>query len=107
MSRAKKPQVDMAARVLKRAIQAKVMDRAEPLFVEAGIVFDRGSLLMDLDSCDETGDPLDYEKLLAFPDADFGHDIFGIRRHMDRSSWPGKLKNCFLPRCRLRLKVAS
>lgn len=40
---------------------------------------------------------LDLEKLLNADDFNFYHDIFGIMRHIDRSS--GKLQDCFLPRC--------
>ena len=55
----------------------------------------RSSLLMDLASVPE----LDLQKLLDAPAFDFAHDICGIIRHMDRSSYPGKLMNCFWPRC--------
>lgn len=41
--------------------------------------------------------PLDLDKLLNAPAGDFGHDIGGIRRHLNRTT--GKLENCFLPRC--------
>ncbi len=34
--------------------------------------------------------------LLEADDFNFAHDIFGIRRHIDRAT--GKLTNCFLPR---------
>ena len=54
---------------------------------------DRMSLMMDLASVD-----LDLGRLLAAPLFDFAHDIHGIRRHMDRSTYPGKLKDCFVPR---------
>lgn len=53
------------------------------------------SLTMDLDSIPE----LDLEKLLTAPKFDFAHDIYGIIRHMDRSSYPGTLKDGFWPRC--------
>ena len=36
-------------------------------------------------------------KLLEADDSNFGHDFFGIRRYMNRSS--GKLEACFVPRC--------
>lgn len=40
---------------------------------------------------------LDLEKLKGFDNLNFGHDVFGIRGHIDRST--GKLTDCFLPRC--------
>lgn len=55
----------------------------------------RSSLLMDLASVPE----LDLQKLLDAPPFDFTHDICGIIRHMDRSTYPGKLTDCFWPRC--------
>lgn len=41
--------------------------------------------------------PLDFAKLAGFSAADFGHDVLGIGRHLDRST--GRLTQCFLPRC--------
>lgn len=76
----------------------KILDRAEKL----GIKFKRTSLIMDLDSLRE----LDLPRLEQFPDFDFAHDICGIMRHMDRSSWPGKLTGCFSPRCTRHEKAA-
>lgn len=73
-------------------LQIKVLDRA---FRELDLRCDRLSLVMDLDSIPE----LDLEKLLNAPKFDFAHDIYGIRRHMDRTSFPGKLTDCFWPRC--------
>lgn len=79
--------------------QVKVCQRADKFFTTKP---NRMSLMMDLESCEMSGTPLDYEKLLAAPDADFGHDLAGIMRHMDRSHFPGKLGGCFLPRCTRR-----
>lgn len=53
--------------------------------------------MMDLVATNANGCPLDFERLLNFPEFDFAHDITGIYRHIDRES--GKLENCFLPRC--------
>lgn len=44
-----------------------------------------------------SGCELDLQKLLDAPDGDFGHDVFGIRRHINRQT--GELGDCFLPRC--------
>ncbi len=40
--------------------------------------------------------PLALELLFAARDADFAHDVFGIRRHINRTT--GKLEGCFMPR---------
>ena len=53
---------------------------------------------MDIDSAHQDVN-LDLDKFLAFDDANFGHDWYGIRRYMIRDTYPGKLGMCFLPRC--------
>ncbi len=50
---------------------------------------------MDIELC-HWNCPLKLEELLAAPDGDFGHDIAGIRRHLNREN--GELMACFLPR---------
>lgn len=72
-----------------------VLNRAERIAKKHRVKINRGSLIMDLESLPD----LDLERLLSFPDSDFAHDVFGIRRHMDRKQWPGKLTGCFEPRC--------
>lgn len=61
------------------------------------IVSDPLSIKMDINACHCNGCPLDLEKLLAFDDANFFHDLYGIRRHINRKT--GQLEDCFLPRC--------
>jgi len=51
--------------------------------------------LMDLE-CALNDVGLNLQKLLTFPDLDFAHDIYGIRRNLNRET--GKLSNGFLPR---------
>jgi hypothetical protein len=53
--------------------------------------------VMDLMACHCNGTPLDLPKLLAAPVPDFGHDVGGIRRHLNRST--GELEGHFQPRC--------
>lgn len=86
---------DKAAARLRLDLQVKVCERAEKDLSGLKKICDRTSLLMDLGSVPE----LDLPKLLAAPAFDFAHDIWGIIRHMDRSSYPGKLRDCFWPRC--------
>lgn len=52
-------------------------------------------LLMDMQAC-HISCPLYLEEMLDMPIADFGHDIGGIRRYMNRET--GQLGNCFTPR---------
>lgn len=87
--------MNIAAEKLHWKLQTKVIDRA---FIEIPNLrheVPRFSLMMDLDSVKD----LDLGLLLEAPKFDFAHDICGIIRHMDRSTYPGKLKDCFVPRC--------
>lgn len=52
---------------------------------------------MDLTACHANGCPLDLAKLEAADDFNLAHDVFGIRRHINRTT--GKLEDCFVPRC--------
>lgn len=54
------------------------------------------ALEMDISATHANGNPLRLAELLAAPQADFAHDIFGIRRHIDRET--GRLTDCFQPR---------
>lgn len=53
-------------------------------------------LNMDITACHLNGNPIDLDALLAADDANFGHDVFGIIRYIDRTN--GKLTDCFSPR---------
>jgi hypothetical protein len=76
----------------------KVAQRTEKILCSCGGVdYPRFQILMDLEACHCNGMPLDFDKLLAFPDFDFAHDVFGIRRHINRET--GKIEDCFVPRC--------
>lgn len=77
---------------------SKVADRAMELMAEAGISVSKLDVLMDLEAADKVI-PLDIEKLAAFDDGSFGHDIAGIRRHLNRIT--GELEDAFCPRCSL------
>lgn len=56
----------------------------------------RMDLVMDLSATHASGCPLKLDELLNANDSDFGHDIHGIRRHINRET--GRLEGCFLPR---------
>jgi hypothetical protein len=57
---------------------------------------DRIDLALDLEHTDKVI-PLDFDRLIEFPDGDFYHDILGIYRHFDTEA--KVMKDCFLPRC--------
>lgn len=72
----------------------KIVDRAVRM---PGASFDRLTTEMDLVAAHANGCPLDFDKLLAFRNFDFVHDIDGINRHICRET--GVMRNCFVPRC--------
>lgn len=73
--------------------------RAVERAAELGVDYNFRDADMDITACHCNGCPLDLEKLLSAGDADFEHDVFGIRRFIDRST--GKLSHAFNPRCSL------
>jgi uncharacterized protein DUF6874 len=73
----------------------QIVARAMPLLFETGN-YPAMELKMDLQAVHCNGCPLALMGLLVAKDFDFAHDIFGIIRHLDRST--GKLGDCFLPR---------
>jgi hypothetical protein len=100
------PSFDKLGATDARLIQ-KIVQRAEKLFAElqAPGHFNRMSATMDL-ICAHMVNPLKLEELLAARDGDFAHDVFGIFRHIDRST--GELGDGFSPRYTdLRLARAS
>ena len=54
---------------------------------------------MDLTACHLNGCPLDLPKLMNARDSDFGHDVLGIRRYINRTT--GQLEEQFVLRCAL------
>jgi hypothetical protein len=78
-------------------IIGRIVKRAKEIAESQGVRLDAGQLEMDIVVCHMNGCRLDLERLLAFDDGSFGHDVFGIRKYIDRST--GELTECFLPRC--------
>lgn len=74
--------------------------RALSLAAKHKIKVDAMTMHMDLTACHANGCRLDLPKLLKADDASFGHDVFGIRRHIDRKT--GRLTSSFVPRCAAR-----
>jgi hypothetical protein len=62
------------------------------------------TLIMDLNACHSNGCPLDFAGLLKATLYEFGHDIYGIRKAIDRRT--GKLtEDVFMPRYALANRV--
>ena len=78
---------------------ARIAERGQKVLTDAGVTVKRLEVMMDLEFCDEDV-ALDFEKLLAFGDGDFGHDITGIYTNFNRET--KRLENCFVPRCAKR-----
>jgi hypothetical protein len=74
----------------------KIANRAVALYLSAGEPVSKMGITMDLEATHANGNPLKLSALLAADDFDFAHDVFGIRRHLDRET--GKLGGCFSPR---------
>ena len=72
---------------------SKIADRARRDGLK---IITKMSLMMDLEATN-TVNPIDFEKLLTFPESDFAHDIYGIMGNLNRET--GELENRFSPRC--------
>lgn len=77
----------------------EICDRFESMAgMDAERFGSRLSRVMDLESAIDAGVLCGVE-LLTADDQTFAHDVAGIHRHTDRSSYPATLTGCFLPRC--------
>ena len=77
-------------------VEAAIAKRAVEMTKELGVDYKYQDAIMDIDACHSNGCPLKLGELLAADDANFAHDVFGIRRFIDRTT--GKLTDCFDPR---------
>jgi len=93
----------LAARIAERAV--KVADKAFGAMSNKEATKFQRETLMDVIAVHANGCPLQLAELLRADQTDFVHDIFGIRRHIDRET--GKLKDFFLPRYAGRQGVAA
>lgn len=74
----------------------KIVDRGMRLPWSHALRPKRIDLHMDITAAHANGCPLRLAALLEADDGNFGHDIGGIRRFLDRST--GELGGCFVPR---------
>lgn len=74
----------------------KIAKRASDLAKKHGLEIEGVDFLMDVSATHASGCPLNLQNLLNADDENFSHDVFGIRRHLDRET--GILGDCFLPR---------
>ena len=91
---------DFTASNFERGFIKTIAERAVKMAEEMGVKYDMTSALMDIEACHCNGSPLALDKLATADGGTFGHDVFGIRRHLDRKT--GKLGDCFVPRLALK-----
>lgn len=87
---------------------AEIADRAERLgkkYRHAREQRTRSDYEMDIAATHVNGCPLNLQKLLEADDFNFAHDVFGIERHLNRST--GELENCFVPRCAAKQSASA
>jgi len=77
-------------------LEAKIAKRAVVMAKQFNIKYDQMTAVMDIDACHNNGNPLKLKELLDADNFNFGHDVFGIRQHINRTT--GQLENCFVPR---------
>lgn len=73
-----------------------IAQRAHAMAKEMGVEYPVLEADMDITACHLNGCPLKLSELASADNFNFAHDVFGIRRHIDRQT--GKLGDCFLPR---------
>lgn len=73
-----------------------IAKRAVALADKYGVDYKLLEAEMDITACHANGNPLNLADLLHTDDGNFGHDVFGIRQHINRTT--GELENCFSPR---------
>jgi hypothetical protein len=95
-SRQPRPAAGFAISAEDSALVVKIIERVERDRMLARVDGAKLNLRMDLVATHANGCPMDFHKLLHAADVDFYHDIFGIGRHIDRTT--GELLNCFVPR---------
>jgi hypothetical protein len=78
------------------ALLEQVARRAMGLAHKHAFEYQFQDALMDVTAAHANGCSLQLPELLAADDFDFAHDVFGIRRHLNRQT--GELMDSFLPR---------
>jgi hypothetical protein len=73
-----------------------IANRAVKLAAAHGVAYPKYEALMDVTSAHRNAYHLRLGELLEADDFNFAHDVFGIRRHLNRET--GRLEDCFVPR---------
>lgn len=75
---------------------SQIAARAVAMAAQLGFAYKHQDAMMDIEACHSNGCPLKLDELLSTDDGNFGHDVFGIRRFIDRET--GILGGGFFPR---------
>lgn len=100
-----KQEISFTATEYESGVIREIADRAVALARKYDIDYPVLDATMDLLAVHSNGNALRLEELRDAPDFDFAHDIFGIRRHLDRET--GQLGDCFCPRFSAPQEVAA
>ena len=74
----------------------RIAVRAHLMAKDAGIDYPVTDANMDITATHLNCCKLKLRELASAPNFDFSHDVFGIRRHLNRET--GQLEDCFQPR---------
>lgn len=77
-------------------VEGKIMRRARTMADKLKVQYPNMDIIMDIDACHNNGCPLQLQALLDADDTNFAHDVFGIRKYINRTT--GALMDCFVPR---------
>lgn len=77
-------------------LMVDIANRAAALARQFDSTYPQVSALCDIARCHSSGYRLRLDELLCANDADFAHDVFGIRTHLNRRT--GRLEDGFTPR---------
>ena len=84
---ATKKELELIGKIVERAMRIPHNDEFE---------YNHMTCHMDITACHANGTPLNLEALLSADDFNFSHDVFGIARHINRTT--GQIEGCFVPR---------
>jgi hypothetical protein len=73
----------------------QIARRAVKMAKTTGYEIDYQNMEMDITAC-HISNPLKLYELVSADDGNFGHDVFGIRKYINREN--GELTDCFSPR---------
>lgn len=74
----------------------EIATRALDIANDANVRIKKQEIVMDIAACHLVACPLDLYRMLVADPSNFAHDVFGIRKHLNRESL--QMMDCFIPR---------